>query len=296
MQSVSAKTILSPYNKNGWFSTHYTINLYRGCCHGCIYCDSRSLCYGVDPFETITKKANALEILERELRTKRKTGVVMTGAMSDPYNPFEEGERLTSGALELIDRYGFGVMLLTKSSRVLRDVGLLQKIARHSPACVQITITAADDAMSKKIEPFAPASSERFEAVQALNAADIPCGVMITPTLPFITDTKENITALVQQAAKAKAAWITYEGGFGVTLRDRQRDYFYQKLDVLFPGLKQAYIQAFGDSYMCISPNSAALHTCFTKACEAGSLIYKRKDIVQKIHGGFLPEQLSLFP
>lgn len=224
MEYVPAKTILSGYREQTeWFGCHYNMNLYRGCCHGCIYCDSRSECYGIEDFDRVRAKKGAMETLERELRAKRRIGIIHTGSMSDPYNPFESTERLTRHALEKIARYGFGVVIATKSDLVVRDIPLLQRIRAQSPVAVNITITAAKDVLSRQIEPFAPLSSQRFAALKALSDAGIPAGVLLMPVLPWITDDPENIRTIIQKAAQAGAKYL-FNGGkkmFGLTMRDR---------------------------------------------------------------------------
>ena len=234
MQFIPAKTLLSGYmSGNSWFGYHYNMNIYKGCCHGCIYCDSRSECYRVEHFDTVRAKKNALELLEGELRTKRKTGVIGTGAMSDPYNPFEKEYGLTRGALEAIDAHRFGIGIATKSNLVTRDIDVLSRIQRHSPVLIKITITAVDDDLGKKIEPHVPLSSQRFEAIRDLSRAELCAGILLMPVLPFITDTKENILGIVERARENGARFIY--PAFGVTLRANQREYFYDRLEERFP-------------------------------------------------------------
>ena len=230
---ISAKTLLAPM-KNGqwWFGGDYNMNLYRGCCHGCIYCDSRSECYGNDQFDTVMVKKDALILLEKELKSKRRTGVVMNGAMTDPYNPFEKQLEVTRGALALLDRYGFGVGFATKGVLAVRDLDLLTQIHQHSPVLCKFTITAAEDELAKQIEPHAPSSSQRFEAMAKLSQAGLFTGVLLMPVLPFITDNRKNIHQILLQAKAAGAQFVYCS--YGMTLRDRQRDYYYQCLDVQY--------------------------------------------------------------
>jgi DNA repair photolyase len=252
LPTVPAKTILSGYQeKGGWFGAQYNMNIYRGCSHGCIYCDSRSECYRIEDFDRVRAKENALTILARELPAKRKKGIVMTGAMSDPYNPWEATMQLTWGALKLIQKNHFGVAINTKSSLVTRDIHLLQEIMQHAPVNIGITITCAEDALAEKIEPRVAKSSERFAAIKALAAAGIYTGVLLMPVLPFINDTEENIIGIVEAAHKAGARYIYTYGGFGVTLRDRQRTHFFEALHRDFPGIKEQYIRVFGNTYSC---------------------------------------------
>ncbi len=294
MEFIPAKTIVSGYtNGNSWFGSNYNMNIYKGCCHGCIYCDSRSECYRVENFDTVRAKENALATIERELKSKRKTGVIGTGAMSDPYNPFEKEYKLTRGALEIIDRYRFGIAIATKSDLVTRDIDLLKSISIQSPVLIKLTITTAADELCKKIEPNAPLSSERFAAVKKLSDAGIFAGVLLMPVLPLIEDTVENIAGIVKRAHENGAKFIY--PAFGVTLRQNQRDWFYQKLDESFPGMKAKYIKQFGDTYECRSPNSKALWKIFQSGCEQYGLIYKMPDIIAGYKSGYGEDQLSLF-
>lgn len=294
---IPAKTIVSGYSDHGWFGANYNMNIYKGCCHGCIYCDSRSDCYRVDHFDTVRAKENALFIIRRDLGAKKKTGVIMTGAMSDPYNPHETEERLTRGALELIHRYHFGVAILTKSELVCRDADILLEIKAHSPVFVNMTVTTADDSLCAKIERYVPPTSARFEAIRRLSAAGILCGVLLMPTLPFINDDEENIRDIVRRASEAGAKWVYHGegGGFGVTLRQNQRNYFYDRLDALFPGMKKKYVVAFGDSYECFSPHSETLNATFIEECGRYGLLYKMDDIVKLTREGYQSQQMTLF-
>ncbi|MDD3192524.1 MAG: radical SAM protein [Oscillospiraceae bacterium] len=298
MEYIPAKTILSGYQEQkSWFGCHYNMNLYRGCCHGCIYCDSRSECYGIDHFDQVCAKENALETLERELRAKRRTGIIHTGSMSDPYNPFERDERLTQGALEKIARYGFGVVMATKSDLVVRDIPLLQRIREHSPVAVNITITTAEDALGKQVEPSAPAASRRFTVLRKLSEAGIPAGVLLMPVLPWITDDPANIRAIVEKAAQAGAKYL-FNGGkemFGLTMRDRQREYFYARLDENFPGLSTRYRKTYGYDYGCNSPLAKPLWGEYTRACRVCGVAYQMADIISIIRKGYEEPQLSLF-
>lgn len=279
IQEIPAKTIVTrSQHTQDWFGCDYNMNIYKGCCHGCIYCDSRSECYGVDHFDEVRCKQDALVIIERELKGKRKTGVVGTGAMSDPYNPYEATRKLTRGALTCIDRYGFGISTMTKSALITRDIDVYKRIAAHSPVCVMLTVTTADDALCSKIEPHVSLSSVRFAAVKELSEAGLFAGVLLMPLLPFINDTEENVSAIVVEAAKAGARFIY--PAFGVTLRQNQRVHFYEQIDRLFPGTKQKYMETFGDSYNCTSPNVKALHSAFVSLCRQFGLAYKMDGII----------------
>ncbi len=292
---IPAKTIVSGYTDSGWFGANYNMNIYKGCCHGCIYCDSRSDCYRVDKFDTVRAKENALFVIRRDLESKKKTGVIMTGAMSDPYNPHEKDEGLTRGALELIQRYRFGTAVLTKSDLVCRDIDQFAKIKAHSPVFVNVTVTTADDKLCAKLERYVTPSSKRFEAIRRLTDAGILCGVLLMPTLPFINDDETNIRGIVRMAAEAGAKWVYHWDSFGVTLRQNQRNYFYDRLDALFPGMKKKYVLAFGDSYACTSPNNAALNAAFMDECGKHGLLYEMHDIVKLTRKGYETQQMTLF-
>lgn len=294
METVAAKTILSARNQNsGWFGIDYNMNLYRGCCHGCIYCDSRSSCYGIDSFDRVRAKENALPLLRDELRRKTATGVVGMGAMSDPYNPFEEREQLTRHALELLYAYGFGAALATKSDLVTRDIDVLSDIQREAPVLVKVTVTAADDEMSAAVEPHAPVSSRRFRAIRRLAEAGIYTGILLMPVLPFLEDTDDNIRAIVEQAAQAGARFIY--PAFGVTLRDNQRDWYYTRLDERFPGMKERYVRQYGSRYSCTSPRAKKLWELFAQLCGRYGLLYRMQDIVRGYKQGYACQQLRLF-
>lgn len=294
MEFIDAKTIISGYtDKNDWFGNNYNMNIYKGCNHGCIYCDSRSDCYQIENFDTVRAKKNALEIIERDLTSKRKKGVVGTGAMSDSYNPFEEKYQLTRGALELIDKHNFGLSLVTKSKLITRDIDIIRRIQEHSPVLIKITITASDDKLSKKIEPAVSASSERFEALKALTDAGIYAGVLMMPVLPFIEDSPQNIRGIISKAHRSGTKFIY--PAFGVTLRQNQRVYFYNKLDELFPGMKQRYIKQFSYKYSCTSPRAKELRSLFESECRRLKIKYKMKDIIADYKSGYYYNQLSLF-
>lgn len=271
------------------------MNIYKGCCHGCIYCDSRSDCYQIQDFDTVRAKENAVEIIEEELRRKIRTGVIGTGAMSDPYNPFENTCQLTRKALELIDTYHFGVAIATKSNLITRDIDLLKRIKEHSPVLCKITITAIDDELSKKIEPYVCESSKRLEAIMELSDAGIFTGVLMMPLLPSLTDTPENVRGIIHAAHKNGAKFIY--SLFGVTLRLGQREYFYQSLDRIFPGqnLKQTYMKLYGSSYECHSPKENELYQIFTEECQKLGILYQMKDIINAYKHNYNYHQLSLF-
>jgi DNA repair photolyase len=293
MDTIPAKTIVTR-NKapNSWFGCDFNMNIYKGCCHGCIYCDSRSKCYRVENFNTVRVKKDALAIIGRELKQKMRTGVIGTGAMSDPYNPFERELALTRHALELIDAHGFGVAVATKSDLITRDIDVLSDISQHSPVIVKLTITTFDDSLCKALEPHAPVSSQRLTALGRLTAAKLFAGLLLMPLLPFINDTAENVENIVRAAHKNGARFIY--PAFGVTLRANQRDYFYEKLDRLFPGMKQRYIRTFGDRYTCTSPNAKKLWATFAPLCEQYGILYKMQDIITAYKADY-NRQMTLF-
>jgi len=294
MEFIQAKTIVSGYaENNSWFGINYNMNIYKGCCHGCIYCDSRSECYHVENFDEVRAKENALDIIKRELKSKRRTGVVGTGAMSDPYNPYEKEYKLTRGALELIEHYDYGVSIATKSNLIIRDIDILKKISEDSPVLIKITITAFDDDLCKKVEPNASLSSERFDAIKRLSEQGIFAGILLMPVLPFIEDNKENIKNIIELAHKNGAKFIY--PAFGVTLRQNQREWYYNKLDKNFEGIKEKYIKQYGDSYKCSSPNSKELWNLFQDECNNFGIIYKMKDIIKAYKSGFGNKQISIF-
>ncbi len=293
MEFVSVKTMMGKTKDSRWFGTDYNVNIYRGCNHGCIYCDSRSDCYHVEDFDRVRAKSDSLAILEKELSKKRSSGVIGTGAMSDPYNPFEKDYELTRGALKLIHQHEFGVAIATKSPLVCRDIDLLNQIQKHSPVLVKITITAAKDELSKKVETNVAPSSQRFEAIHKLSENDICAGVLLMPILPFLEDDIGNILEIVNRAAAAGAKFIY--PAFGVTLRQNQRDHYYKALDKTFPGVRRQYEQAFGEAYSCKARNAKELYGIFAKTCEQKGIAYKMKDIIALYKGPYENRQLNFF-
>lgn len=298
MKYIPAKTILSPYSSSDeWFGTNYKMNIYKGCCHGCIYCDSRSSCYRIDNFDEVRAKENALLIIRDELKRKTKKGVIGTGAMSDPYNPFEKELKLTRNALELINAFEFGIAIATKSDLIVRDIPILKDIKSHSPVLAKMTITTFDDVLCKKLEPHVCGSSKRFEAIRQLAEADIFSGILLMPVLPFINDTEENILNIVRTAHACGAKFVLAYG-IGVTLRQNQRDYFYEQLDKFFPQdyLKDKYIKTFQNKYQCASPNARKLSAIFRAECKRLGLRYRMEDIISAYKKGYnADKQLSLF-
>lgn len=293
MQTIPCKTVLQKNKSSEWFGNDYNMNLYRGCCHGCIYCDSRSECYRVDNFDTVKVKENCLQILRDELRRKVRSGVIGTGAMSDPYNPFEKTELVTRNALELIDAFEFGVTVVTKSSLITRDIDVYKGISEHSPVLCKMTVTTADDDLCKLVEPNVSVSSERFNALTKMSDAGLFTGITLMPVLPFIEDNEQNIRKIVRTAHECGVR-IIYPA-FGMTLRQNQRDYYYAKLDKIFPGLSEKYKAHYGDRYNCVSPNARKLWRIFTSECDRFGILYNMKDIIRAYKQGYGDMQLSFF-
>ena len=264
-REIQAKTLLSTIKGDDpIFGLKYNLNLYRGCEHQCIYCDSRSECYGIEEFRDVLVKVNAIELLQKELATKRVKGTVGFGSMSDPYTRAELKYNLTHRALEVLAGRGFPAHLITKSDLIVRDLDLLVEVNRvHCSVC--FTITTTDDDLARKIEPGAPSSSARFQAMRKLAERGIHAGVTLMPVLPFLEDNRENITAIVEQTAAHGGTFII--PWFGMSLRDRQRAYYYDQLDRLFPGLREKYEQRYGERYGAAAPNARMLEQAFQEAC-----------------------------
>ena len=287
MHCVTAKSILSA--KNG-------MNLYRGCQHGCIYCDSRSHVYGMEhDFEDIAVKENSLGLLEDALRRKRKLCMIGTGSMSDPYMPLEKELNYTRRALELIYKYGFGATLITKSDMVLRDIELLRAINDRAKCVVQMTLTTYDEKLCRKLEPGVCTTKKRFEALCALRDAGIPTVVWLCPILPFINDTAENINGILDYCEKANVKGII-NFGMGLSLRDGNREYFYAALDRHFPGMKEKYIRTYGDSYGLMSPANGELMELFHRRCKSAGIMHDNDGIFNYLNTlESKDSQMSLF-
>lgn len=294
MEFISTKTILTKVKYgNYWYGIDYSMNLYRGCHHGCIYCDSRSNCYHIDNFNIVKGKENALYILEKELANKKNKGVIGIGSMSDTYNRFESKYEQTRGALKLISKYGFGVSIDTKSDLILRDIDLLKEINKKNNVIVKVTITIPGDELSKKIEPNVCVSSKRLNVVKSLTDNGVFTGIMLNPVLPFITDKEEDIKKLVKLACENGAKFIhTY---MGMTLRNNQRDYYFDKVDKEFIGLKEKYIKYYGNKYNCLVPNYKELYKIFTNECNKYGILYNMKDIIKAYKNKSNNEQMTLF-
>ncbi|MEE1016699.1 MAG: radical SAM protein [Ruminococcus sp.] len=282
----------------GILSQNNGMNLYRGCTHGCIYCDSRSNCYQMNhEFEDIEVKENAIELLENTLRRKRKRCMIGTGSMSDPYMPLEAQLEYTRKALLLIEKYGFGATLITKSDRVLRDLDIIKRINQKTKAVVQMTLTTADEALCKLVEPNVSTTKQRFEALKILRDNNIPTVVWLCPVLPYINDTEDNIRRILDMCVEAKVRGIICFGT-GLTLREGNREYFYRQLDKSFPGLKERYIREYGNQYVINSPKSAELMRLFHRTCEQNGIMHDN-DLIFEYLSQFeeknAPQQLSLW-
>lgn len=289
MHYVKAKGLLS--NNNG-------MNIYRGCEHGCIYCDSRSTCYNMNHnFEDIEVKINAPELLEHSLKHKGKRCMIGTGSMSDPYMPLEKELRLTRKCLELIDKYNYGFTVITKSDLILRDLDLLKSINKKTKCVVQMTITTFDDGLCRILEPNVCVTSKRIEALKILHDNNIPTIVWMTPILPFINDNEANIMNILK-ACKEAGAYGIMTFGIGLTLREGDREYYYDKLDKYFPGLKYKYIKRYGNSYELPVPDEYRLNNLLINYCKENNMEYRPDKLFEylntfedKIHG----EEISLF-
>lgn len=288
MHFVEAKGIL--HNKNGY----HGMNIYRGCTHGCIYCDSRSLCYQFDhKFEDIEVKKNAPELLEQALRSKRTRCMIGTGSMSDPYMHCETDLRLTRKCLEVIHKYGFGVAIQTKSDRILEDIDLLDAINKDAKCVVQITLTTYDDDLCKILEPNVCNTKKRIEVLEEMQKRGIPTVVWLEPILPFINDTEENITNILNECVRVGVKGII-NFGMGLTLRDGDREYYYAALDKNFSGLKDKYIYNYGNSYEVPSPNSKKLLKIFTRICKENDIMCDPDECFRYLND--LPDkQISIF-
>ncbi len=287
MHIVNAKGILSSSNN---------MNIYRGCQHNCIYCDSRSLCYGMEHnFEDIEVKQNAPLLLEKALKSKRKKCMIGTGSMSDPYIPLERKLMLTRRCLEIINNYGFGASVLTKSSDILRDLDLFKSINSKSKAVVQMTLTTCDESLCKVIEPCVSSTRERFEALKVFRDNGIPTVVWLDPFLPFINDTEENIRGLLDYCTEAKVKGIICFG-IGLTLRSGSREYFYSRLDRHFKGIKEKYIKTYGNSYEVTSSNNGKLMKIIDETCRKNGIMHNINEVFGYLHKYESKEQqISLF-
>lgn len=294
IRNIEAKTILQKvkFDNSKWFGIDYNMNLYKGCSHGCIYCDSRSDRYFIENFDVVRYKQNAVQILNNELYRKHNTGVIGIGAMSDTYNPVEKKIELTKKSLELIARNHYGVSIDTKSDLILRDIHILKEITKNNSAIVKITITTCNDELSKIIEPNVATSSKRFEVVKKLNDSGIFCGILLTPMLPYITDNPDDIRLFVKKAYLAKAKFIYCM--YGMTMRDGQREYYYANLATHFSNLVRLYKRQFGNAYVCDSPNKEVCKEILIHECNKYGILTNMEDII-RAYKKVPYEQLSLF-
>lgn len=290
---ISTKTLINTVKSNEWwFKYDYNLNLYRGCSHGCIYCDSRSDCYGIEEFDRIKVKRNAIDLLKSELSRKRKKGIIGLGAMSDPYNQVERELQLTRQALEIFNIYGFGAAIFTKSNLVARDIDLLSAINKDKPVLCCITATTADDKLCARIEPYAPSTQDRMRAVRELSDAGLYVGIAMMPVLPYINDDINNMSAIINMAADSGAKFIY--SMYGVTMRSNQRVHYYQAIDKIAPNLSEKYRTLYGDNYYCAIPNIKEMKDFFQQKCHEKGIIYD----INKINDGYyckklIAEQLS---
>lgn len=271
------------------------MNLYRGCCHGCLYCDSRSDCYQIEDFDQVKAKADALRILRDDLARKVRPAFISMGSMSDPYNPFEKELLLTRHALELIDAYDHGVAIATKSDLIVRDIDILSSIQRTAPVVCKLTITTVDDDLASRLEPGAPLPSARLTALERLSEAGLFTGVLLMPVLPFVEDSDENVLSVVEGAARAGARFVY--AALGVTMRQGQREYFLDGLERMFPGkgLKERYLRQYGDRYQCAAPRAKKLWETFTTACQERGILYDMKSIDRAATLGYGDRQITFF-
>ena len=289
MHYKEVKAILTPQNG---------MNLYRGCTHGCIYCDSRSKCYRMDhDFEDIEVKLRAADLLENTLKKKRNKGMIATGSMTDPYVPIESELKITRKCLNIIDRFDFGVVIQTKSNLIMRDIDILESIHKKTKCIVAMTLTTYDEELCKKLEPNVCTTKERVQVLMEMKKRGIPTIVWLEPFLPFINDTEDNLRGLMDYCIEAGVYGIMNHG-MGLTLREGNREYFYEQLDRLFPGMKERYIETYGNSYEVNSPDSDRLMKIFTKLCEENNIVYDKEELfryMREYKNKQVGTQMSLF-
>lgn len=289
MHYKEVKAILTPQNG---------MNLYRGCTHGCIYCDSRSKCYRMDhDFEDIEVKLRAADLLENTLKKKRNKGMISTGSMTDPYVPIEAELKITRRCLNVIDRFDFGVVIQTKSNLIMRDIDILESIHKKTKCIVAMTLTTYDEELCKKLEPNVCTTKERVQVLMEMKKRGIPTIVWLDPFLPFINDTEENLRGLMKYCIDAGVYGIM-NFGIGLTLREGNREYFYEQLDRLFPGMKERYIETYGNSYEVNSPDNDRLMKIFKELCEEHNIVYDKEELfryMREYKNKQMGTQLSLF-
>ena len=295
MNYIKTKTIMTKSSRgNLWFGIDYHMNLYRGCSYGCIYCDSRADAYHIHKFDEICTKENALAILEEELASKQVKGVVSFGTLSDPYNEKEKKYKITRGALELIKKYGFGVSIDTKSDLILRDIDILKEIKKNNNVIIKISITTPDDELAKILEPNVISSSERFAVLKKLRKENIYAGILMTPVLPFITDNEENIKKCVEKACQNNAKFIYTK--MGVTLRKKVREYYYNSIEKLYPGLSKDYQAVYEKNIVCNSLHYRDLLEVFINECNKHHILCDMGEIIADYKKKIpVTEQISLF-
>jgi DNA repair photolyase len=295
MNYVKTRTIMTKSDQgNRWFGIDYHMNLYRGCNYGCIYCDSRSDAYHIGNFDVIKSKENALSILEEELASKKNKGVVSFGTLSDPYNEQEKKYKITRGALELIKKYGFGVSIDTKSDLILRDLDLLNDIKKNNNVIIKISICTTDNDLAKVLEPNVISPKRRLEVLKVLRENDIYAGLLMMPVLPFITDNEENIKKCVAAASNYGANFIYTK--MGMTLRNKVREYYYEHIDKLYPGLSNDYKTVYEKSIVCNPLKYRDLLEVFINECNKYHILCDMTEII-KDYKKDIPsrEQISFF-
>ncbi len=295
MEYVKTRTIMTKSDKGShWFGIDYHMNLYKGCSYGCIYCDSRSDAYHIENFDVVRSKENALKILEEELSSKQYKGVVSFGTLSDPYNKEEEMYEITRGALELIKKYEFGVSIDTKSDLILRDVDLLKEIQEKNNVIIKISVTTYEDELSRVLEPHVISSTRRFEVLNILRKNGIYAGILMTPVLPFITDSEDNIKTIVSKACENKAKFVYTK--MGMTLRRRAREYYYEQIDKLYPGLSFDYKSVYEKNVVVNPLKYKDLLEIFVNECNKYHVLCDMSEIIQD-YKRKIPtrEQISLF-
>ena len=246
-------------------------------------------------FEDVEVKENALTLLKDALIKKRKKCMIGTGSMSDPYMPLEAELGYTRGFLQLLDFYGFGGTIITKSDLVLRDLDLIKSINQKSKFVLQMTMTTFDEDLCKIVEPNVATTKRRAEVLEIMRDNDIPTVVWLSPILPFINDNVDNLNGILDYCIKAKVKGIICFG-MSMTLRDGNREYFYQKLDESFPGVKEKYKRLYGDSYMVSSFANSKLTKLFNDRCKQHGIMTDVNQIFDYInHFEEKQSQLSLF-
>lgn len=292
MKPLVARHLLTSVHPtmDDFFYADWNMNMYRGCSHGCIYCDSRSACYQIPHFDSIRPKENALDLLDSELRGKRSTGVITMGSMSDPYNPLERKLCMTRQALEIIRRHRFGAAFTTKSALCARDADLLADISRNAPVCARLTVTCANDELCRKIEPHVSVTSERFAAMQTLADHGVFTGVWLNPLLPYLTDNEDNIRRIVQMTADNGGRFVVCF--FGMTLRTGNREYYFNALDRDFPGVREKYLKRYGNAYELTVPDAERLYAAFQDECAKCGLHWHFADINREMFAR-MPVQTS---